>query len=150
MMKYVFILAFLCTSLYASIKTSGIGFDYEAATREERVEWLKYQAELTTENLNKALRGTYGYNTPFEVAPLTVKDETYEGDLTSILTITRSGAYHKRKELYPILCPRFQKLPVADHDRKIILKMRDVHGQKVGLMTVSISECARAVEQAGV
>lgn len=145
MMKYVFILAFLGTSLYASIKTSGIGFDYEAATREERVEWLEYQADLTQSNLNKALRAKDGYNTPFEVTPLVVKGEGYEGDLRSTLSMKRTEAFRKRDELLQTLCPRYQKLPIADHNRQIRLTMRNVSGNNVGRVGLSNSACERAL-----
>lgn len=149
MMKYVFILAFLGATLYASIKTSGIGFDYDAATRSERVQWLEYQSEITSSNLNKALRRKHGYYTPFEVTPLYVKGESYEGDLTSTAGMSRTDAIRKRTELLLTLCPQFQKLPIADHDRRVLLTMRDVSGQNVGRMTVSNSECNRAFANAG-
>ncbi|MEL7232431.1 MAG: hypothetical protein AAGJ85_07970 [Pseudomonadota bacterium] len=148
MMKYVFILAFLGTSLYASIKTSGIGFDYENATRAERVEWLEYQSDITTSNLNKALRGKHGYNTPFVVTPLSLKGEGFEGDLTSTKAMTRMDAFGERKDLLLTLCPRFQKLPIADHDRQVLLTMRNVDGLNVGRVTVSNGECDRALAKA--
>lgn len=147
-MKYVFILAFLGTTLYASIKTSGIGFDYANATRAERIEWLTYQAEITQSNLNKALRSKHGYNTPFKVTPLSLQGEVYEGYLDSSLIMSRVDAMRKREDLLLTLCPRFQKLPVADHDRRVLLTMLNIGDENVGRLTVSNDECDRASAKA--
>ncbi|MEM7494459.1 MAG: hypothetical protein AAF296_13850 [Pseudomonadota bacterium] len=149
MMKYVFILAFLGTTLYASIKTSGIGFDYENATRDERIDWLRYQADITESNLNKALRGKHGYNTPFVVKPLMLKGEGYEGELNTTRAMTRMEAISERSDILLTLCPRFQKLPIADHDRQVLLTMRNVDGLNVGRITVSNGHCDRALQKAG-
>ena len=126
-MKYLFILAFLGATLYASIKTSGIGFDYASATRAERIEWLTYQAEITQSNLNKALRSKHGYNTPFKVTPLSLRGEVYEGYLDSSLIMSRVD---------------------ANHDRRVLLTMLNVGDENVGRLTDSNDECDRTIAKA--
>ena len=144
MMKYVFILAFIAVSLYASIITSGIGFDYENATPEERVIWIENQSQITETSFRKALRSKYGYG-----SPLTIKAAENASNTTEEMTITfahaevRKTAQSMRGELRELFCPRYEKLPLSDHGLAVMLRLEDVDGKVATRMSISKQECEK-------
>lgn len=144
MMKYVFILAFLGVTLYASIESSGIGFDYDNATREERTEWLDNQAPITKLSLAKGLRTKYGYNSAIKIASM----EALNGrSLKSVLALSyadaRKNARRLKVELRDVFCPRYNKLPIADHGLIVLVMMKDLNQVNVGQFTLGTQDCRR-------
>jgi len=144
MMKYVFILAFLGVTLYASIESSGIGFDYENASKEERTEWLDTQVAITKASLARELRAKYGYNSPIKITDM----EAANGrSLKSVLSLSyvdaRQEAYRLKRELREVFCPRYNKLPIADHGLVVMISMQDLDQKNVGRLTLGPQDCRR-------
>jgi hypothetical protein len=149
MMKYVFIIAFIAVSIYASIITSGIGFDYENATPEERVAWIETQADITETSFRKALQTKYGYG-----SPLTIKSTKSSSSMTVEMTITlalaevRKTAQSMRGDLRELFCPRYAKLPLSDHGLAVMLRLEDMDGKVATRMTISAPECEKQAQLA--
>jgi hypothetical protein len=142
MMKYVFILAFLGASAYASIQTSGLGFDYSAATPEARLEFMQKQGDLMERRMKKALNAHYGYSTAITVKSVTAKT----GSLSAILNLDYSdklSSYHKtREKLTELFCPEYVKMPISDHNLKVLVDMQDINGRRAGRFMLTQQDCA--------
>lgn len=141
MMKYVFILAFLGTSAYASIQTSGLGFDYEAAAPEERLAFMEKQGDLMERRMKKVLTSHYGYSTAIKVESMEAKT----GSLSAIMTLDYSdklSAYHKtREQLTELFCPEYVKMPLADYNLKVLVDMKDINDRRAGRFMLTQHDC---------
>ena len=141
MMKYVFILAFLGTSAYASIQTSGLGFDYEAAAPEERLAFMEKQGDLMERRMKKVLVNRYGYSTAIKVKSVTART----GSLSAIINLDYSdklSSYHKtREKLNELFCPEYVKMPISDHNLKVLVDMKDINGSRAGRFMLTQHDC---------
>jgi hypothetical protein len=146
MMKYVFILAFIGVSLFASIQTSGIGFDYDNATHEERADWLTNQASITNGAFSKAIRQRHGINAAIEVTGIYPTGSSgLRGDIQLKYADVRSRKVAYRQQLKTLFCPTYEKLPIADHELRVVINMKDINGDQMTQFTLTPNECAKQV-----
>jgi len=151
MMKYVFILAFFAVTLFASIQTSGIGFDYDNATTQERVEWLDTQVSITNTSFKKALRAKYGYSSAIKILSM---EPSMGRSIQAVLTLdyadARRNAGKLKTELKAVFCPRYAKLPIADHDLTVLFTMKDIDLRRVGRFSITHNDCKRYLDKSAI
>ncbi|MEM8617576.1 MAG: hypothetical protein AAGF20_11665 [Pseudomonadota bacterium] len=145
MMKYVFLLAFLCTSLYASIQSSGISFDYENATREERMAWMDHQIALVDKRFARTLSRKYGLNNVIKI-----EDTKRQGSRAIRTTIKmmmqashQEGARYAT-EMAELFCKQYMPLPLADHSIPVQVAIHDIGGRQVARTIIRPSTCDEA------
>lgn len=149
MMKYVFILAFIGVSLFASIQTSGIGFDYENATQEERSEWIANQASITRGAFVNAIKNRHGMNAAIKITSLVPSGTAaLRGDVRLEYANAKGRKHAYRNELKTLFCPAYIKMPMADHDLRVIINMKDINDNQLTQFTLTNAECEKHMAKA--